>query len=90
MTDNKSSAGRKNPRFKRNTENYEQIPSCTQKKRTKFTGKIPENLENENYKQKVEVLITKRTDITYLFGRDWMKKFKKQTIGRIQLAKNNQ
>ena len=37
----------------------------------------------------MEILITERTDITPLLGMDWMKKFK-LTIGRIQLADNNQ
>ena len=37
----------------------------------------------------MEILITERTDITPLLGMDWMKIFK-LTIGRIQLAENNQ
>ena len=37
----------------------------------------------------MEILITERTDITPLLGMDWMKKFK-LTIGRVQLAENNQ
>ena len=37
----------------------------------------------------MEILITERTDITPLLGRDWMKTFR-LTIGRIQLAENNQ
>ena len=59
------------------------------KNEVKFRGKIPVNLEYENNKQKMEILITERTDITPLLGMDWMKKFK-LTIGRIQLADNNQ
>ena len=55
----------------------------------KFRGKIPVNIENENNKQKMEILITERTDITPMLGMDWMKPFK-LTIGRIQLAENNQ
>ena len=55
----------------------------------KFRGKIPVNFEYENNKQKMEFLITERTDITPLLGMDWMKTFK-LTIGRIQLAENNQ
>ena len=47
------------------------------------------NLEYENNKQKMEVLITGKTDITPLLGMDWMKKFR-LTIGRIQLAENNE
>ena len=37
----------------------------------------------------MEILITERTDITPLVGMDWMKTFK-LTIGRVQLAENNQ
>ena len=37
----------------------------------------------------MEILLTERTDITPLLRRDWMKKFR-QTIGRTQLAENNQ
>ena len=37
----------------------------------------------------MEILITERKDITPQLGKDWMKKFK-LTIGRIQLAENNQ
>ena len=59
------------------------------KNEVKFRGKIPVNLEYENNKQKMEILITERTDITPLLGMDWMKKYK-LTIGRIQLADNNQ
>ena len=55
----------------------------------KFRGKIPVNIEHENNNQKMEILITERTDITQLLGMDWMKKFK-LTIRRIQLAENNQ
>ena len=59
------------------------------KNEVKFRGKIPVNLEDENNKQKMEILITERSDITPLLGTDWMKKFK-LTIGSIQLAENNQ
>ena len=37
----------------------------------------------------MKILITERTDITPLLGMDWMRTFK-LTIGRIQLAENNQ
>ena len=37
----------------------------------------------------MKILITERTDITPSLGMDWMKIFK-LTIGRIQLAENNQ
>ena len=59
------------------------------KNEVKFRGKIPVNVEHENNKQKMEILITERTDITPLLGMDWMKKFK-LTISKIQLAENNQ
>ena len=59
------------------------------KTEVKFRGKIPVNVEHENNKQKMEILITERTDITPLLGMDWMKKFK-LTISKIQLAENNQ
>ena len=36
----------------------------------KFRGKIPVNLDYENNKQKMEILITERTDITPLLGMD--------------------
>ena len=52
-------------------------------------GGTPVNLEYENNKHKMEILITERTDKTPLLGMDWMEKFK-LTIGRIQLADNNQ
>ena len=59
------------------------------KNEVKFRGKIPVNVEYENNKQKMETLITERTDMTPLLGMDWMKKFK-LTISKIQLADNNQ
>ena len=59
------------------------------KNEVKFRGKVPVDIEYENNKQKMEILITERTDITPLLGMDWMKTFK-LTIGRIQLAENNQ
>ena len=59
------------------------------KNEVKFRGKIPVDIEYENNKQKMEILMTERTDITPLLGMDWMKTFK-LTIGRIQLAENNQ
>ena len=43
------------------------------KNEVKFRGKIPVNLEYENKKQKMEILITERSDITPLLGTDWMK-----------------
>ena len=55
----------------------------------KFRRIITVNVEYENNKQKMEILITERTDMTPLLGMDWMKKFK-LTISKIQLTDNNQ
>ena len=54
-----------------------------------FLGKIPVNIEYESNKQKMEILITERPDITPLLCMDWKKRFK-LTIGRIQFAETNQ
>ena len=59
------------------------------KNEVKFRGKIPVNIEYENNQQKMEILITERTDITPLLGMDWMRTFK-LTIGKIQMTENNQ
>ena len=59
------------------------------KNEVKFRGKIPVNVEHENNKQKMEILMTERTGMTPLLGMDWMKKFK-LTISKIQMADNNQ
>ena len=53
------------------------------KNEVKFRGKIPANIEYENNKQKTQILITERNDITPLLGMDWMKKFN-LTIGNIR------
>ena len=55
----------------------------------KFRGKKPVDIEYENNKQKMQLLITERNDITPLLGMDWLKKFK-LTIGIIRLNENNQ
>ena len=55
----------------------------------KFRGKIPVIVEYENNKQKIDILITERTDITPSLGMDWMR-ISKLTIEKIQLAENNQ
>ena len=47
------------------------------------------NIEYENNKQKMDILITERTYITPLLGMYWMKIFI-LTIGRFQMAENNQ
>ena len=59
------------------------------KNEVKFLGKIPVNIEYESNKQKMEILITERPDITPLLCMDWKKRFK-LTIGRIQIAETNQ
>ena len=55
----------------------------------KFQEKIPEDKEYKSNKQKMDILITERTEKTPLLGMDWMKKFK-LTIEKIQLVENNQ
>ena len=59
------------------------------KNERKFRGKIPVDIEHENNKQKMQLLITERNDITLLLGMDWLKKFR-LTIGNIRLAENSQ
>ena len=59
------------------------------KNEVKFRGKIPANIEYENNKQKMQILITERNDITPLLGLDWMKKFI-LTIRNIRLEDNSQ
>ena len=59
------------------------------KNEVKLRGKIPLNIEYENNRQKMEILVTERTYITPLPGMYWMKTFK-LTIGRIQMAEINQ
>ena len=71
-------------RIQKITNRYQDV----NKNEVKFRGKIPVDVEYENNKQKMDILIT-GTDITPLLGMDWMKKFK-LTIGKIQLAENNQ
>ena len=55
----------------------------------KFRGKIPKNIECEINKQKMETLITERTETTPFSGMDSTKRFK-LTIGKFQLAEINQ
>ena len=43
------------------------------KSEVKFQGKIPVDMEYENNKHKMEILITERTDITPVLGMDWIK-----------------
>ena len=66
------------------TNDYQDV----NKNEVKFRGKLPVNIELENNKQKMEILITERTYITPLLG---MAGFCfSLTFGRIQLAENNQ
>ena len=71
--------------IKKITNRYQDV----NKNEVKFRGKITVNLEYENNKQKMEILITERTDITPLLEMDWMKRFR-LTVGRIPLAETNQ
>ena len=41
------------------------------KNEVKFQGKIPVDVEYENNKQKQDILISERTDITPLLGMGW-------------------
>ena len=59
------------------------------KNEVNFRGKIPVNIEYETNKQKMEILITERTDISPLLGLDWMRTFE-LTVSEIQLAENNE
>ena len=59
------------------------------KNEVKFRGKILADVEYENNKGKMQILITERNDITPFLGMDWMKKFK-LTIGNIRTEENNQ
>ena len=59
------------------------------KNEVNIRGKIPEDVEYENNKQKMQILITERNDIAPLLGMDWMKKFK-LTIGNIRSEESNQ
>ena len=59
------------------------------KNEIKFRGQIPTDIENENNKQKTQILITERDDITPLLGMDLMKKFNikqfTENLFRVQL-----
>ena len=55
----------------------------------KFRGKIPADIEYENNKQEMKILITERNDTTPLLGMDWMKQFK-LTIGNIRVQNSSQ
>ena len=59
------------------------------KNEVKFRRKIPADVEYENNKQKMQILITERNDNTPLLGMDWMKKFE-VTIGNIRTEESNQ
>ena len=59
------------------------------KNEVKFRGKIPAKIEYDNNKQKMQILISERNDITPLLGMDWMKKFN-LTIGNIRTTDHEQ
>ena len=59
------------------------------KNEVKFRGKIAVDIEYENNKQKMQLLITERNDITPLLGMDWLKKFR-LTMENIRLDENRQ
>ena len=54
-----------------------------------FRGKFPADIEYENNKQKIQILITERNDITPLLGIDWIKRFL-LTNGNVRLQDSNQ
>ena len=83
-----NATGYTNNETNRNTKSTNRYQDVN-KNEVKFRGKIPVKIEYENNKQKMEILITERTDITNLLGMDWMKTFK-LTIGKIQMTENNQ
>ena len=51
-------------------QNVKQRYQDINKNEMKFRGKIPANIEYENNKQKMKILITGRSDITPLLGMD--------------------
>ena len=59
------------------------------KNEVKFRGKKPVDIEYENNKQKMQLLIFERNDKTLLLGMDWLKTFR-LTIGNIRLDENSQ
>ena len=76
---------RRQAKIQKRTYRYQDV----NKNEVKFWRKIPVHIEYENNKQKVEILINERRDITPLLAMDCMRKFK-QAIGQRQLANNNQ
>ena len=56
-------------RIQKITNRYQDV----NKNEVKFRGKIPLNVEYENNKQKMDILIIERTDMTPLLGMDWMR-----------------
>ena len=55
----------------------------------KFLGQIHVDIEYEKNKEKMQILITERNDLTPLLGMDWLKDFN-LTIRNIRLDENNQ
>ena len=72
----------------RNSKGETPIRRCKQD-RSQIWGEIPVNFEYENNKQKMQLLITERNDITPLLGMDWLNKIK-VTIGKIRWDDNSQ
>ena len=58
------------------------------KNEVKFRGEVPVE-QKKNKKQKLQLLITERNDITPPLGIDWLKKFK-LTIRNIRTDRNSQ
>ena len=59
------------------------------KNEVRFRGQIPTDIEYENNKQKMQILITEKNDITPLSGMDWMKKLN-LPIRNIRTDENSQ
>ena len=51
------------------TNNYQDV----NKNEVKFRGQVQVEIQHENNKQKMQMLITERNDITPPLGMDWMK-----------------
>ena len=77
----------KSAQIQKITNRYQDV----NKNEVKFRGKIPVNIEYENNKQKMEIFITERTDITPLLGKRLDEEIptnnRKNTIGRNNQSK---
>ena len=54
----------------------------------KFHRQIPVNMQYENNKRQMEIMVTERTDIRPQLGMGWMRR-NKLIIGRILMTENN-